>query len=78
MCHSPDVQQGQERREEHTVTSTHDAREPKHGAGQPVRDLLASERDWARRIERAREAREQGKRLREGKPVVSGFPLVVP
>ena len=56
------------------MTSTLKTPEPQGRAAEPVQDILEMDRNWAERIERAREAREQGKRLREGKPLVSSFP----
>lgn len=57
--------------------SAHVVPQPRKVVAEPAQEILRSDRDWAERIERAREAREQGKRLRKGKPAVSRFPRIV-
>ncbi len=43
----------------------------------PARDLLQPGDDWAERIKRARDARELGRKLREGKPPIANSPRTV-
>ena len=53
-----------------TVRDTPTSRKPDEQA----RVLLESDGDWTERIERAREAREMGRRLREGKSPIANSP----